>query len=721
MKLKQFSIYNIFIPIVSLIVTIICCPLPDNYFKLCHCGILISGVNYIECDRQSLRVIPPFKRSFPYDDLILSHNLIENLTQNSFDNIKGIRRIYLDNNPIQFIDNDVLRLLGNYLEDFIISANNKFDSLEFLFRYPLKKLRLLKLTNFNLKNKQLTSTLFSNMTRLEILYIQNCQLKTIDFSQYSLNNLYTLDLQDNQLSYLNLKSVISLKNLNLANNHIHITKDLNINSIDGLPTSLINIDLSTNRINDFDLFRNLNKLQILSLNNNSLKQLPDLLQLPLTLKSFDLSLNQLKTINNSTKIFFEQLTNLNLQNNPLECDCHLKWLYKLVIEQKQRVNITNGNDDHLIDSIMTNNDSFYINPTKWTCSDKKQFLSSDFQCILIPKLILFNLTYIQANVLEQLTDGLLLQWQMNDLTFVNYYQISYELDRSQLSSLIISNRLSKNMSQLFITNILQYKRYHVCLIIYHKFAKDKYCRDILTINIVKYSSQIILSNQLLTNLVTILPSSSPLSLNQQTNSPTTQIMLIGSCIGVFLTLILLFTCIYLCCKIKQFNRKHSKSINIHQDTYHPPPSRRTTTTFTCCEHHDKHQPYCSAAQLFNFQQVLPPLPPPPYPTSTLYHHHPHHHHPIHTCQHYNTSENTSNSTDSSHLGDSLHSNKHQQHIYQEITNNNNIVDNNEQKMFDLWNMSVSTATDTTTSNITNLSNNDHITPHRTRQTLKHIR
>ncbi|CAF1341833.1 unnamed protein product [Didymodactylos carnosus] len=720
MKSKQFCIYSVFISIVSLIVTVICCPLPDNYFKLCHCGILISGVNYIECDRESLHIIPPFKRSFPYDELILSHNLIENLTRTSFDNIKGIRRIYLDNNPIQFIDNDVLRLLGNYLEEFVISANDKFHSLEFLFKYPLKKLHTLKLTHFNLKDKQLTSSLFSNMTRLEILHIQYCQLKTIDFSQYILNNLHTLDLQGNQLFYLNLKSIISLKNLNLANNNIEIVNDVNINLVDIIPTNLIYLNLSSNHITNFNFFHKLKTLEILSLNNNSLKQLPDEFQLPLTLKSFDLSLNQLKIIKISTQKFFKQLTNLNLQQNPLECNCHLQWLYKFIMEQEQQTNYTNENDDYLIKSTFNNNNnnnSFYISASKWMCSNNKKFLSSNFQCILSPKLISFNLTYIKAIVLSKPTDGLLLQWQMNDLTFVNYYQVSYEIDHSQQLPLVVSNRLSINISQLFITNILQYKRYHVCLIIYHKFAKDKYCRDILTINIIKYSFQVISPNELLKNADILLLTTTTLSIDQKTSNPIAQIMLIGSCVGVFLTLILLFTCIYLCCKINRFNRKHSKSI--HQGIYHPPTSQCAAVTFTCCEHHDKHKSYCSTGQLFNFQHGLSPLPPPPYPTSTSYHHH--HHHPIHVCQHYNTLEKTSNSTDSSHLDDSLHSTKHQQHIYQEIANNNTF-DSNERETFDLWNMSISTATDTTTTNLTNSSSNDdHIIPHTTRQSLRHIR
>ena len=83
-------------------------------------------------------------------ELILSNNNIRNLTSSSFDNIKTIKRINLENNSISFIDHDLLRLLGNYLEELSLTGDQQINSLEFLTRYPLKKLRKLKLDRFNL-------------------------------------------------------------------------------------------------------------------------------------------------------------------------------------------------------------------------------------------------------------------------------------------------------------------------------------------------------------------------------------------------------------------------------------------------------------------------------------------------------------------------------------------------------------------------------------------
>ena len=224
----------LFLILFLLIHSLYSCPLTDTYLSRCHCGILTNGESYIKCNEQSLDQIPIFKRSFPYDELILSNNNIHHLPSSSFDNIKTIRRINLEQNSLSSIDPDLLRSLGNYLEELILTGDHQIHSLEFLTRYPLKKLRLLKLNQFNLSEMNFDK-LFLNMTKLEIISLRSCQLKQIPY----FTNLQSLDLENNQIShsiylstsyqYLNLaqnfiSSIILEKNLklellNLSNNH----------------------------------------------------------------------------------------------------------------------------------------------------------------------------------------------------------------------------------------------------------------------------------------------------------------------------------------------------------------------------------------------------------------------------------------------------------------------------------------------------------------------
>ena len=259
------------------------CPLTDNYLSRCHCGILTNGESYIKCEEKSLDHIPQFKRSFPYDELILSNNNIENLTSTSFDHIKTIRRINLENNSISFIDHDLLRLLGNYLEELIITGDNEINSLEFLTRYPLRKLRVLKLNRFNLTNINLEK-IFFNMTKLEIVHLRSCQLKQIP----KLSNTQILDLENNQISN-SISLSTSYTHLNLANNMIS-SIILQNNS------QLISLNLSRNHLNKFLVFSVKNRnLKDLNLSYNFLTSF-DFSILNENLRSINLNFNRLLSI-----------------------------------------------------------------------------------------------------------------------------------------------------------------------------------------------------------------------------------------------------------------------------------------------------------------------------------------------------------------------------------------------------------------------------------------
>ena len=125
-----------------------------------------------------------------------------------------------------------------YLEELTLTGDNQINSLEFLTHYPLKKLRLLKLDQFNLREINLQK-IFSNMTKLEIIYLNSCQLKQIP----NLNHIQILNLEKNFLSNRIFLSTF-YHHLNLANNQISsIILQNNPN--------LISLNLSNNHLNEF--------------------------------------------------------------------------------------------------------------------------------------------------------------------------------------------------------------------------------------------------------------------------------------------------------------------------------------------------------------------------------------------------------------------------------------------------------------------------------------
>ena len=533
------------------------CPLTDNYLSRCHCGILTNGESYIKCKEHTLNQIPLFKRSFPYDELILSNNNIKNLMHSSFDNIKTIRRINLENNSISYIDHDLLRLLGNYLEELIITGNNYINSLEFLTRYPLKNLRILKLNKFNLSNINMNN-IFLNMTKLEIVYLRSCQLKQIPLilniklldleSNYLTNTInlitsyYHLNLANNFISLINLINNTNLISLNLSNNNLNQflinslfhqnLNDLNLSynsltifNFSILNSNLIHLNLNYNYLLSIHLNQLPKNLLSLSINHNLIKHIENNNNLS-SLIYLDLSYNQLKLIQQNN--LFQKLNYLNLENNPLQCNCHLKWLKNLIFYHN------------------------YINASTWTCLINNSFhffFQTKFQCLSneIPRLRQFNISYIKISS----EYGLLIQWLIdNNYNILKYIQISIS------KPYYISPKLSLNQTKIFLSNHIKLnQQYHVCLILIHQYSRDKYCRLYLTNKLFHLNNQRIhiKSIQSKNNLYNI----------------SIYIMLIGSCIGSLITFLLIYLCFYLCFHVNKKQDDLNSTNNYHTTcSYH---------------------------------------------------------------------------------------------------------------------------------------------------------
>ena len=507
------------------------CPLTDEYLSRCHCEILTNGESLIQCEEHSLEQIPLFKRSFPYDELRLINNRIAYLPGNAFDLIKTIRRINLHGNSLSLIDDHLLHLAGNYLEELILSGDDHIQSLEFLTRYPLKNLRVLKLDRFNLSTIDL-NRIFANLTKLEIVSLDSCQLTVIPH----LPSIDKLSLQRNLLSNTTFLST-NHQELNLANNRISsiilqnnerlIALNLSNNLLNDFYSSTISnkhlrtLDLSVNQLSSIDWTISSENLTSLNLSSNRLEKI-NFNSLPQSLRSLDLHSNQLKTLEQNSLI--EQLNFFDLKDNPFDCNCQIKWLSKLM---KQ------------------------FNQSTWNCS------TSDFLCQIMPRVISFNVTYVSTSISET---GLLVQWMILDQAqSIDYLQISLEQPFRQ------SEKILPDQTEIFISKNLSPNRiYHVCLIIRHKYARDKYCRDILTKEPISIASRKSSNNEIFFHEDTSIE-------NKSSSDQHFIYLFIGSCIGGFLTLILLLTCCYLCYRIHRYQRTNTRPIYEKCSQHYPYP------------------------------------------------------------------------------------------------------------------------------------------------------
>jgi hypothetical protein len=297
-----------------LISSIQTCPLKTvNIRSGCYCGIEIDGGNYIQCHPYSIDQIPEFTRSYIHDKLNLSKNSIENLTNQSFHQLK-VKRIYFEENPIKFIDKNAFNNnLLHYLEELYLDTTTN-QNFEFLCHGSWRKLRILKLSGFNFNEFQFC---FDKLHRLEKLIIQNSKINLISSHIYKLPFLYELSLINNQIEYLNFDEEYSssIRILNLTSNQLQtIPNDLNLR----LP-HLITLDLSHNLIEQLPLMN-----QITTLNINLSFNLIHYFQLNHNQHFIDLSSNPICTMETTTEISNVLLNNLT----NLHCDCRLAFFLK---------------------------------------------------------------------------------------------------------------------------------------------------------------------------------------------------------------------------------------------------------------------------------------------------------------------------------------------------------------------------------------------------------
>ncbi|CAF3357050.1 unnamed protein product [Rotaria sp. Silwood1] len=280
--------------------------------------------------------------------LILSKNKIHHLNiQSSISSLtfhpsNSLIELDLSYNGIETIDEHIFELISSQLEILNLRNNelvtekhltfliHLYHLREFYFDYnrleTINQLYLpLNLKLLSLKNNRLNYINLSILTRLghlEKLYLSSNKL--IQWSS-TINNIFPsleiLELDRNYLSTISSLNAPKLKQLNLDENQLGNKIDKKIFS--NLP-SLERLQLRDNQIEfiDINAFR-YTRLQSLDLTNNSLTVIPLLNNLNETLQILSIRLNQIYTIDSSIINYYQTLHTLELDRNPLDCDCQL--------------------------------------------------------------------------------------------------------------------------------------------------------------------------------------------------------------------------------------------------------------------------------------------------------------------------------------------------------------------------------------------------------------
>jgi hypothetical protein len=284
------------------------CP-PQDYINPCQCFINDGGFvcNHVKSDETLQYISDYFSRhqgGYKFSYVTISLSYITRIPIHFFAHT-SITKLYITKNPIlQSIDEQAFKL--THIKSLVIENNTKLNS-EDIF------------------------TAVKHINNLEHLKIRNQNISKIASYAFEPKFMAESKLKEIDLSYNNISSISSYAFYKLPNiDKIQLTSN-NIKHIDdfGLTMSEKRSD------SDHKIFINLDTNN-LTLESFTLKSLENS---KTNIIDISLRLNQLRSLSRN---LFEPFIGLNKSNiiycdyNPLNCDCSMKWVRDLPIDEHWR-------------------------------------------------------------------------------------------------------------------------------------------------------------------------------------------------------------------------------------------------------------------------------------------------------------------------------------------------------------------------------------------------
>ncbi|KAL3887312.1 hypothetical protein ACJMK2_027254 [Sinanodonta woodiana] len=259
------------------------------------------------CSSINLLEIPNIIEISPSPSILdFSYNSISKVNLQGFgDNVTlHIAALNISHNKITDIHNEAFRLFSN-LKLLDLSSNfiqgKTVGNMAF---WNLLGIEVLNLEYNPLRYIVRDTFTFTEMESLRYLDLSHCEIEEMEIGAINLPKLVHLDLSWNKLRTVekSLEMMVSLKKLDLSHNLF-----TEISDFPNLPR-LAMLNLDSNNIHNIDIrtsvYQNMDNLQVLSLRNNNLKSLRQ--------DAIPWDLDTLLTV--------------DLGNNPVICDCDLKWI-----------------------------------------------------------------------------------------------------------------------------------------------------------------------------------------------------------------------------------------------------------------------------------------------------------------------------------------------------------------------------------------------------------
>lgn len=354
--------------------------------------------------RVSLSQIPvdSLKYLQSLQNLCIKESKITTIYNQSFASLRNLKQLELThNNKLSEIHDDAFAGISNHLKLLDLGSNDiKPGSLKALSNKFWNNLETFTLS-YNLKLDSLPDNVFKNMPKLQYLYLVGINLKKITRNMLKgLHSLNGLDLQYNYIEVIEdqaFQDTYSLTELKLDYQFYEINGRLSMHftpqAFNGLGTSLLIFSIENTRLipeqfwNAIRVFKELQelvasnanlpqipefafinnkKLKTIVLNKNSITQLPDAAFRGLedVLYKVLLESNMLENISQCVFSNFTVLDYIQLRDNPLNCDCTLKWLHAFLHEKAANLDY-----NHLVNDYQCTKPSIHSNQILYNIQD----------------------------------------------------------------------------------------------------------------------------------------------------------------------------------------------------------------------------------------------------------------------------------------------------------------------------------------------------------------
>ena len=523
-------------------------------------------------------------------DLNLDFNLITKFSLNLFSNSQKLQYLSLQGNSISFDLSD-----GT-------DASTIFDGLTGLQRLNLARNGLKHVPNrLFLPMKQLKSLI------LDKNLIDNLNELTFEGLFHSLMNISMQYTKFKSKNLISLKHMERLERVKLGFNDLD-TLDWSI--LDKMSSTLSNLDLQNNKIEQI----------ILNANNNlKMENLQDL----------DLSNNKLCNLGITLLEKTPKLKNLGLSQNPLYCDCHLLPLYEWTRRKfdKDMLSYTQWQcelpvqDDY--DYSKTIKRKFTtLSPSDLVCSN---FTETASKCLIksssiskqqpnqisikmtqsplrqgvistsfmstIPKLNDYyndvepsinspvntkQITRISNIQLSNKQNSIEIDWELdnqNDLNDIKGFKISYnQANDNNLTTTFLTDKYQRNFK---LDNLIPNKRYTCCVSILRSQGYDKYCKEIdLILTNSNQNEEFIKKVQTTKKQIKTVNTTSLSSIISNTEQNTASLSSSNVLSGLMITVLVILICfivallvfIYVYIRKCRLNKKLMKSKSIMNNT-----------------------------------------------------------------------------------------------------------------------------------------------------------